>query len=401
MSQSRCVREVHEQLNILYASVSTDKIFRTIDIETSDQVHQIGGQFSEALTTSLSVNDAHEEALRRIEHYSITSMHSSAHSVRSMDSIRTELSRLEAMIIGASNSQTPATETREFLERPVSGCTEQRSFAAGEAEDRGSHLSNPGKQPNNGGEISTTRDASIELASKKNDPNEAREDLDRSHQSQRTREMAVEPSVETDDHVPSAEYHLFMDDANDIKTPSMAGPTGQENKSSYLYAQFSKKSEPRQHESPIAEIDGAAVHEILRQSLASIYPGEIVKYVYLRQVTTLCEDHIDLLDRRPGIQNISTGKLKDTNYVDQVTATSARPAMVKLRGRLIELRKAIKVSQQQCIHAGYSLSELDKLLSPPGSGSYAPARRLPKMSEVYSGDDSSSIYSEDFHSPAE
>ena len=401
MSQSRCVWEVHELLTILYASVSTNKTFRTIDIETSDQVHQIGGRFSEALTTSLSVHGAHEEALRRIEHYSITSMHSSAHSVKSMDSIRTELSRLEAMITRASNAQSPATETRELPERPSSGCNEQRISAAAEAEDRGSHLSIPSTQPNNGGESSTTRDASIEFTSKNIDPNEAQERFNSSNKSHRTGEMAVEPRIETDDHIPSAEYLLFMDEANEIKAPSTAGPTGLENKSSYLYAQFSKKSEPRQHESPTTEIDGAAIHETMRQSLASIYPGEIVKYVYLRQVTTLCEDHIDLLDRRPGIQSLATGKLKDTNYVDQSTPFSARPAMVKLRGRLIELRKAIKVSQQQCVHSGYSLSELDKLLSPPGSGSYAPARRLPRMSVVESGDDSSSIYSEDFHSPAE
>ena len=381
----------------MYALVGIDRTFRTIDIDTSDQVHQIGGRFSEALTTSLSIHGAHEEALRRIEHYSITSMHSSAHSVRSMDSIRTELSRLEAMITGASNAPPPETETRELLERPGSGCTEGRVSAAAEAENRASHLSIPSTLPNHDGESSTAGDAGIELTSKQTGLNEAQEDLDRSNQSQRTREMAVEPRIETDDHIPSAEYFLVMGEADDSKTPSMADLSGQE-----LYAQFSKESEPHQHESPATEIDGAAIHDILRQSLASLYPREIVEYVYLRQVTTLCEDHVDLLDRRPGIQNSATGK-KDTTYVDQRTPNSARPAMVKLRGRLIELRKAIKVSQQQCIHAGYSLSELDKLLCPPGSGSYAPVRRLPRMSEVDNGDDndSSSIYSEDFHSPAE
>ena len=401
MSQSRGIREVHELLTIVYPSVGIDTTFRTIDIETSNQVHQIGGRFSEALTKSLSIHGAHEEALRRIEHYSITSMHSSAHSVRSMDSIRTELSRLEAMINDASNTRPPKTETKEVIERPRSGCTEGRTVAAAEADKRGSHVSNSSKLPDQGGESSTARDDGIELASIPVGPNEAQEDLDCNIQSQRTREMAVEPRIETDDHIPTTEYLLFMDEANDIQAPSTADPTGQENKSSYLYAQFAKKSEPRQHESPVTDFDGAGIHVLLRQSLASIYPSEIVKYICLRQVTTLCEDHVDLLDRRPGIQNVANGKMKDTAYLGHSTPAPARPAMVKLRGRLIELRKAIKVSQQQCIHAGYSLSELDKLLSPPGIGSYAPGRRLPRMSKVDSGDDSSSIYSEDFHSPAE
>ena len=64
------------------------------------------GRFDDALTTSLSSHVAHEETLRRIERYSITSIRSSADSLRSVDSLRTELSRLEAMI---TSSRAPST----------------------------------------------------------------------------------------------------------------------------------------------------------------------------------------------------------------------------------------------------------------------------------------------------
>ena len=54
-----------------------------------------------------SRHSIHEEALQRIEQYSITSMRSSAHSLRSVDSIRTELSRLEAMITRSQANSNP------------------------------------------------------------------------------------------------------------------------------------------------------------------------------------------------------------------------------------------------------------------------------------------------------
>ena len=75
--------------------------------------------------------------------------------------------------------------------------------------------------------------------------------------------------------------------------------------------------------------------------------------------------------------------------------------MVELRDRLVELRKAIRASREQCIQAGYTLSELDKLLSPSGTSRYTPADLLSRSPEIASGDDSSSVNSEDFHSPVE
>lgn len=98
---------------------------------------------------------------------------------------------------------------------------------------------------------------------------------------------------------------------------------------------------------------------------------------------------------------LATGKMKEISYVNDGAPASARPSMINLRDRLIELRSAIKVSRKHCIQAGYSLSELDRLLSQPGSGSRAPSDRQLMKPETYSGDDSSSVYSDDFHSTTE
>ena len=399
MPQSCCLWEVQRPLALLdsYESSGIDNKFRNIDIDTSDQVHQIGGRFDEALSNSLYIHGAHEEALRRIEHYSMTSMHSSAHSIRSMNSIHTELSRLEAMITSASIRHASETETGNSHIRRGSTSTE-RGVSAAEGGNRDSNLSVSSPLPEHRGESSIARDSGIELAPQNNSFDETGKSLDRSSQSQRTGEIGVERCVQPDYQISSADYRSFLDASDDINNLTMESPADGGNKSSFLYAKFSQKSERRLHESPALEIDRGAIHGILRQTLASAYPPEIVDYVSIRQVTALCEDHIDLLDKRPSVEMSAIGKMKEIGYVDHGTAHSS---MINLRSQLIELRNAITISKEKCIQAGYSLSELDKLLFRPGSGSYAPGDRQPRIPKSDSGDDSSSVYSEDFHSPAE
>lgn len=350
----------------------------------------MGGRFDEALSASLSVHGAHEEALRRIEHYSMTSMHSSAHSIRSMDSIRTELSRLEAMITSASVTHLPEIETRNSHARRGSNSTERRVSAVEEGGDRGPNLAISGPLPEHNGGSSTTAPL-----------DEIRKSLDRSSQPQRTGEMAVEDFVQHDYHITSVDYRSFLDEPDDINNQYMENLSEEGNKSSFLYAEFSKNSQPRQHESPESRIDRGAIHHVLRESLAVMYPPQVVEYISLRQVTTLCENHIDLLDKSPSVQMLAIGKMKEISYVNDGAPASARPSMINLRDRLIELRNAIKISRKRCIQAGYSLSELDRLLSQPGSGSRAPSDRQLMKPETYSGDDSSSVYSDDFHSTTE
>ncbi len=379
----------------LCASLGINSDFRTIDIDTSDQVHQIGGRVDEVLSTSLSIHSAHEEALRRIEHYSMTSMHSSAHSIRSMDSIRSELSRLEAMITTTKHPSESKTGHRH--RRRDSTCTERR-LSAVEGGNRDSDLPGPGPSPEHRGESSTTRDSGIGSAPRRTSFDGSERSLGCSSPSQRISQVAIEPCVPPDYHISSGASRSFLDGSDHINKRSVGRPAEGINESSFLYAEFSKKSGPPQHESPAIEIDCGAIHGILRQSLASMYPPEIVNYVSIRQVTALCEDHIKLLDKSPNVQMSAVGKMKEAGYVDQGAPASARSSMINLRSQLIELRNAIKVSRKQCIQAGYSLSELEKLFPPSGSGSYAPGDRQPPSPE---SDDSSSVYSEDFHSTNE
>ena len=302
-----------------------------------------------------------------------------------MDSIRTELSRLEAMITTASVTHPSETETRDNHTIAGSSRTERR-------------ISGP--LPGPGWESSTAKEPRNDLAPRHDSSNGIQESIDRSNQIQRTGDMAAEQYFQPDSQQ-STNHRSSLDLSKDTNNSSTDNPSEGGNRSSLLYAEFSKTSQPRQHGTPRIEVDCDAIHALLRQSLASIYPPEVVKYISLRQTATLCEGHVDLIDRKPIVQMSAIGKMKEMSYVENSTPSSARPSMINLRDRLIELKKAIKLSRAQCIGAGYSLSQLDELLSPPGSRSSAPADRPSRTPELYSGDDSSSIYSEDYHSVME
>ena len=340
------------------------------------------------------MHGAHEEALRRIEHYSMTSMHTSAHSVRSMDSIRTELSRLEAMINSASVTHLPDVETVESHMKRRSNNTERRSSAVEEEGPPIPNTSIPGQMPEHAAESSSARDLGSQPAPEQTYLDQGRKSLDQRSISSQTKRTGAE-------HSPRPDHHSILDELDGVHNPYTERATEEGYRSSALYAEYSKISQPHRNERSNTEVDYDTINTTLRQCLTSIYPPEIVEYITLRQVTTLCEGHMELLEKRPSVQLLATEKMKEVIYVDDGNPASARPSMITLRDHLISLRSSIKVSREQCLQAGYSLSELEKLLYPSGSGSRAPADRPPPGLKNDSGDDSSSVYSEDFHSTAE
>ena len=361
---------------------------RTIDIDTSNQVHQI------ALSTSLSMHGAHEEALRRIEHYSMTSMHTSAHSVRSMDSIRTELSRLEAMINSAGVTHLPDVEAVESPMNRGTNNIERRSSAVEEEGTPIPNISIPGQMPEHAVESSSARPLGSQPTPEQMYLDQGRKSLDQGSIASQTKRTGAE-------HSPRPDHHSILDELDGVHNPYTERATEEGYRSSVLYAEYTKSSQPHRNERSNIEVDYVTINNTLRQCLKSIYPPEIVEYITLRQVTTLCEGHIEVLKKRPSIQLLATGKMKEVNYVDDGDRASARPSMIILKDHLVSLHRSIKVSREQCLQAGYSLSELEKLLYPSGSGSWAPADRPRSDSTNKSGDDSSSVYSEDFHSTAE
>ena len=340
------------------------------------------------------MHGAHEEALRRIEHYSMTSMHTSAHSIRSMDSIRTELSRLEAMIHSTSVTHLPDAEAVESNLKRRSDNTERRSSAVEEEGTPSPNISFPRQMLEHAVESSSARDVGSQPAPEQRYLDQGRKSLDQSSIPSQTKRTGAEHSARPD-------HHSILDELDVVHNPYTERATEDGYRSSALYAEYTKTSQPHRNERSNTEVDYKTINNTMRQCLTSIYPPEIVEYITLRQVTTLCEGHMELLEKRPSVQLLATEKMKEVIYVDDSNGASARPSMNTLRDHLVSLQSSIKVSREQCLQAGYSLSELERLLFPSGSGSRAPDDRPPPGLKNDSGDDSSSVYSEDFHSTAE
>ena len=324
----------------------------------------------------------------------MASMHTSAHSVRSMDSIRTDLSRLEAMINSTSVTHLPDVETVESPMNRGPNNTERRSSAVEEEGTPIPNISIPGQMPEHAVESSSARDLGSQPAPEQMYSDQGRKSLDQSSIASQTKRTGAE-------HSPRPDHHSILDELDGVHNPYTERATEEGYRSSVLYAEYSKSSQPHRNERSNTEVDYVTINKTMRQCLTSIYPPEIVEYITLRQVTTLCEGHIELLEKRPSVQLVATGKMKEVNYVDDGNRASARPSMITLKDHLVSLQSSIKASKEQCLQAGYSLSELEKLLYPSGSGSYAPADRSSPDLRNNSGEDSSSVYSEDFHSTAE
>ena len=200
---------------------------RTIDLQTSEQIHQMRGRFDDVFTSSLSSHGAHHEALRRIERYSITSMQSSAHSLKSMDSLRTELSRLEAMI---TSSQASTTSRIEYSEQDFGLDPESKESQPTEA-----YQGVSGAQPHPNLEcvdaILPPQESTARSSSGSRGSSEVRNS--KLHNELSTKNPL---NVHTD-------YHTLVREQEDLSKRFSEISSGHE--SALLYAQFSRSTSPR------------------------------------------------------------------------------------------------------------------------------------------------------------
>lgn len=206
-----------------------DRMFRTIDLHTSEQIHQMRGRFDDALTMSLSSHGVHRETLNRIEQYSITSMRSSAYSLKSMDSIRSELSRLETMI---TSSRATSTSRIEQYETDVLGSSA--------AEGRSNHL-----QPTHEGVSFRARGHVV--SGHPLEPSESQESCkNSSNASHRSRNISSSERTDSDRGVNiythPADYHVLVKEQETISKRFSEISTG--HGSALLYAQFSRTTAP-------------------------------------------------------------------------------------------------------------------------------------------------------------
>jgi hypothetical protein len=398
---------------------------RTIDLHTSEQIYQMRGRFDDALTTSLSSHGAHGEALRRIEQYSITSMRSSAYSLKSMDSIRSELSRLEAMI---TSSRATSTSRLEQYETELVGSNEI------EGETSRLQVTNEGV---------TFRARAHLVSGHPLEPSDPRETCkDSSSASLRS---SISSSKQTDSdgkinvYTHPADYHVLVKEQEDISKRFSEISNG--HGSALLYAQFSRTTSPAANASDVEfvnpkipehnvetdekshttdptfdlglmsrfagrsggsmkvpfenlpvgnrqlsrsaqtsisekvnessdssygkfseaknrglELDRSSTYTLLQQSLAVIYPAMVADYISLQDLVTSYQGHLKVLEEVP-IAMIHNSEQPGTSL-----PTSVQPHIRKIRDRLEALQEAVDTAAKECVDAGWSMQELDRLL---------------------------------------
>ena len=309
----------HRQL----ISLSLSVFGRNIDIDTSEQVHRIGSSMSQ----SLSNHEAQEQTLQRIENYSRASLHSSAHSIRSMETIRHELSRLESLINNSSRDNQSANGTG--LQSSCSGLLDAHvSTSSVRPVSSSAHAENPPMAPqrqNSGDPVNLER-SEVPVASSSNPSS--------------TKTGRSTPKVQAEAEIRREELRY---------------------ESSFLYASYST-SRVAANPSDIQH-DGAAIQDLLTESLAMIYPPCVVDYISIRQLLKHCESHTALLVHQPGIRF-------------QRASTDSEAPLNALQERTKKLQEASRSLRQHCLQSGYPLMELDVLL---GSQPRSQTRRVDEL----------------------
>ncbi|KAL8782882.1 MAG: hypothetical protein Q9195_009548 [Heterodermia aff. obscurata] len=369
--------------------LSLEVFGRTIDLHTSEQLHQMRGQFDDALTTSLSNHGAHEETLRRIEQYSITSMRSTAHSIKSMDSIRTELSRLEAMITISQTASTSRIE--QFGEDPMVGSSQNdaRPVATQRTEHESSTEAQQGIFSGETLEPATSQHSRNGSSSSSKYSSKAGSAV---HGGNRG---------ETDARTNPTDFQRLVKEQESITKRFSEISNGHE--SALLYAQFSRntspsrmtrkessgrppnldfafedldisstedvldaqspflnrpsrsKQVPESQEARFTKNDRKSIYGIMEQSLAAVYSPIVAEYVSLQTLVIMCEGHLKILEERPSIF------LNSTTLGANHDAVNAQPHVRRLHDRLDILQEAVDSSARECLEAGYSIPDLDKM----------------------------------------
>lgn len=331
-------------------SSETDFLCRTIDLDTSEQVHQIGSQVNQAVSTSASNQDAQELILRRIEDYSRASLHSSTQSIRSMDTIRNELARLESMITSSKAGGAPNTEKH------------QSSVTLKYANERSAQVRLPSQEAS-----SSSSKGPLDVY-----------DLPSPHSDT----VPVSYGESGGHRHPKANIYPIVG-ANSIENWSATSSKQSRYESRFLYASVSDlpagPTPKRPPETKRVAIDYSATHNLLQRSMADIYPSVVAHFISIHHLLTLCESHLILLQEHPSVHP----DLASSTERQGESSKLSFPIRLRLQNQVAQLHHAIQASRQQCMQAGYSLWEIDRVILSTGSsrgGAFSP-RHLPTGSD--------------------
>ena len=330
---------------------------RTIDLHTSEQIHQIGGKFDQ----SLSSHGTQEETLKRIEHYSRASLASSTHSVQSMNTIRGELSRLEGLISNANVGQTPGIMSKhQFNGQPQ---IEQYGKDP-EATTLASQAASSADAPRKGGDKCENNICNASnLCQHEQHPGSTRSEvyMDEvdlvSNWSTTDGNISVSESGFIYAKISSSRKSFEVHRDNDFKDqnfPLRRKPI----KSPVDFVQSDASFRSPKPDIKGNRVDFSSIHQQLLQSTLERFPSVVADYVSACRLIAMFEGHLHLLEVLRYDQAASLPLEKcDVGH-------APASAQKTLRDQLKELRRSLRLMRKRCIQAGHSLAEIDMVLRP-------------------------------------
>ncbi len=137
---------------------------RSLDLQLTSKLQQVDVKVNQLNSFSLSTHDAstnHQQTLERIEHYTTMNSHSSASSMRSLDSVAESISRLESLLVIRPGSPAPCHTGSEKFFLPRTRAESNLSASTGSS-SKGQSPHGPGKESKlqrtlSGSEISLTK----------------------------------------------------------------------------------------------------------------------------------------------------------------------------------------------------------------------------------------------------
>ena len=293
-------------------SLSLSVLGRNIDLENSGQIYRI----ESSVSRSLSSFDVQDAALERIETMSKTSLQNSAQSISCMESMRSELSRLESMI----------------MEKKTTEASQPANHANNHQEE---HLSIGGSVSSStptGSQISAAR---VGAANKGKGPASFVSD----HHSHRSAQRR------------STESHSF----NNMRLQNPGVTKDVRSSTSFLYASYTASNTttlpPDDDEVDDQAYDCMSTYHQVQRSLVTAYPESVARLIELHQMLDLLRKQERFLDAASdSCGGFSTPGASYTSHLNL------------LRQQITELEHVFTVAESRCKLDGHPVSKLQQVL---------------------------------------
>lgn len=304
--------EISRHRKIINLSLSV--LGRNIDIENFEQISRM----RTSVSSSLSNLDDHNATLQRIETMSKTSLQNSAQSISSMESLRSELSRLESMILQSKSLKANLSTQHGRVREP----------------DLDSAAGSLSSDTPTGSHVSAARAGAL---IKGKDPADLASD---------SRSVTAKRR--------SVEVQGF--NSTRLRNPGITKDV--RSSTTYLYASYTTSDasalppEADIDEAEGVDLDCMETYRQMRESMGVAYPSTVTRLIELHQMLELFRK-----------QEIFLDALSDSWNGPDIVGTTTTAHSELLRRQIKGLQHACSVAESKCLSEGFPITKFRQVLA--------------------------------------